>query len=210
MNSRRLFRTRFGLWVLTSTVSVYVRPSVHPCVNPELVRAIMCVPFKPGTQNLDQKCKTPCLWPLLFKWWLTLTFKVKFHSKVNVNPLLRFFRTTTRHQSKLGSLNLDRSCKIPWLGSLFWGRVTLTFNIKFNFQNQKFILSILTTRVNTLATREIYNSHGYLYCITVHTVSLSPSSALTNIPRPLHRLDCFRVSTLRTYTDKLSQCYFGV
>ena len=39
---------------------------------------------------------------------------------------------------KLGSPNLDHRCKRPWLRSLlFWGWLTLTFKVKFNF-NSKF------------------------------------------------------------------------
>ena len=46
----------FGLWVLSlpASVSVYIRASVHPCVNPELVCALTCDPFKPESPNLDQ------------------------------------------------------------------------------------------------------------------------------------------------------------
>ena len=41
----------------------------------------------------------------------------------------------TYHPFKLGSLNLDHRCKIPWLRSLlFWGWLTLTFKVKFNFK----------------------------------------------------------------------------
>ena len=55
-------------------------------------------------------------------------------------------RPSVRHQvcphdnstPKLGSPNLDHRCKRPWLRSLlFWGWLTLTFKVKFNF-NSKF------------------------------------------------------------------------
>ena len=42
------------------------------------------------------------------------------------------------------------------------------------------------------------------------TVSWSPSSAYTNIPRLFHGRDCFTISTLCTYTDIGSRGYFGV
>ena len=38
---------------------------------------------------------------------------------------------------KLGSPNLDHRCKRPWLRSLlFWGWLTLTFKVKFNFDSK--------------------------------------------------------------------------
>ena len=44
-------------------------------------------------------------------------------------------RAITHHPFKLGSLNLDHRCKRPWLRSLlFWGWLTLTFKVKFNFK----------------------------------------------------------------------------
>ena len=45
-------------------------------------------------------------------------------------------RTITHHPFTLGSPNLDHRCKRPWLRSLlfFWGWLTLTFKVKFNFK----------------------------------------------------------------------------
>ena len=51
--------------------------------------------------------------------------------------------TITHHPFKLGSPNLDQRCKVPWIRSLlFFWRLTWI------------IMPSLTTRVNTLATRE--------------------------------------------------------
>ena len=81
---------------------VCVRVSVHPCVNPEHVRAITCETLKPGLPNSDHWCKTPSLFFyssfILFyfiylfiyllgvgvgwKWgWMPLIFKAKFNFK---------------------------------------------------------------------------------------------------------------------------------
>ena len=50
-----------------------------------------------------------------------------------VNHLL--VRAITRDLFKLGSPNLDQRCKRPWLRSLlFWGQLTLTFEVKFNLK----------------------------------------------------------------------------
>ena len=50
-----------------------------------------------------------------------------------VNHLL--VRAITRDLFKLGSPNFDQRCKRPWLRSLlFWGQLTLTFKVKFNFK----------------------------------------------------------------------------
>ena len=60
-------------------------PSVHPCVNHELVRVITHHPFKLGSPNLYHRCKRPWLRSLLFwggDWpWPSrsnLTLKSKF------------------------------------------------------------------------------------------------------------------------------------
>ena len=47
----------FGLRVLSSPASVGL--CVRVCVNHELVRTITHRPFKLGSPNLDQICKTP-------------------------------------------------------------------------------------------------------------------------------------------------------
>ena len=62
--------------------------------------------------------------------FLATTFNWKIHI---VNPQL--VRAITHHPLKLGSPNLDHRCKRPWLRSLlFWGWLTLTFKVKFNFK----------------------------------------------------------------------------
>ena len=83
------FRGRF--WpsgIVVACVCLCVRPSVRPCVNHELVRAITHHPFKLGSPSLDHRCKRPWLRSLLFLGWLTLTFKVTFNFKVKIYPIL--------------------------------------------------------------------------------------------------------------------------
>ena len=53
------------------------------------------------------------------------------------------------------SPNVDQRWKIRWLRpQMFVGRSTMTFSVKLNLECQIFIMPILTTRVNTIATRE--------------------------------------------------------
>ena len=53
--------------------------------------------------------------------------------RVGVNHSL--VRAITWHSFKLESLNLNQKCKTPWFKSLlFWGWLTLTFKVKFNFK----------------------------------------------------------------------------
>ena len=56
----------------------------------------------------------------------------------------------------------------------------------------------------------IHNSHDYLDCFMVPTVSHSPSSACTYIPRLPHGSDCFTVSSFCAYTHLGSRGHFGI
>ena len=83
--------TRGQFWpsgIVVACVCLCVRPPVRVCGNHLLVRAITHHPFKLGSPNLDHRCKRPWLRSLLFWGWLTLTFKVKFNSKVKRYPIL--------------------------------------------------------------------------------------------------------------------------
>ena len=60
----------------------------------EFVRAMTPHPFKLGSPNLDQKCKTPWLRSLLFWGWLILAFNVKFNLKVKISLYLENTQTT--------------------------------------------------------------------------------------------------------------------
>ena len=61
----------FDLRVLS--LSVYVCPSIRPCINHLLVSTITPYPFKLGSPNFDQKCKTPWLRSLWF--WGAIDFQ---------------------------------------------------------------------------------------------------------------------------------------
>ena len=71
-------------------------------------------------------------------------------------------------------------------------------------------MASFTTRVNTHTLKKVHDSHDYVDCFTVLTVSQSPSSAHTYIPRLLHSPVCFTVSTLCIYTDLGSRGYLGI
>ena len=56
-------------------------------------------------------------------------------------------RAITHHPFQLGSPNLDHRCKRPWLRSLsFWGWLTLTFKVKFNFKVKSYPILSLSAR----------------------------------------------------------------
>ena len=80
--------TRGQFWP-SGIVVACVFVSVSLCVNHLLVRAITQDPCKLLSPNLDQRCKIPWLSSLLFFFGQsTLTFKVKFNSKVKMCPIL--------------------------------------------------------------------------------------------------------------------------
>ena len=62
----------FGLGVLSSPASVGLCVCMCVCINHELVRTITHRPFKLGSPNLDQRCKTPWFRSLLFLGMLDL------------------------------------------------------------------------------------------------------------------------------------------
>ena len=109
----------FGLRVLSLPLSV--RPSVTM-----FVRAITHHPFKLGSPNLDQRCKTSWLRSLLF--WGAINIDLHGQTKgqsLNL-PHFELVRTITHHPFKLRSPNLDQRCKIHWSRSLlFWVAIDL-------------------------------------------------------------------------------------
>ena len=157
--------------------------------------------FKLRSPNLDQRCKTPWLRCLLFFFFFvffffvcvcvcvggggvsTLTFKVKFNSKVQTS----LFWVCLHHNSSpiqariitFGPKVQNTFVKIP---IIFLGWLTLTFRVKLNVKD----------------------------CFMGLTVSWSPSSACTYKPRLFHSPDSFTVSTLCTYNDLGSRGDFGV
>ena len=116
----------FGLRVLSLPLSV--RPSVT-----KFVRAITHHPFKLGSPNLDQRCKTPWLRSLLFLGAINLDLQGQ-----NL-PHFELDRTITHHPFKLGSPNLDQRCKIQRLRSLlFWVAIDLDLHGQIWLKSQIF------------------------------------------------------------------------
>ena len=90
--------TQDKFWALGNVVAcVCIYPCVHMSwyVNPELVRAITYDPFKLGSPNMDQRCKT--IWPrslyIVLGGWL-------WHSKSNLTYRSKFHYGRFHHQSK--------------------------------------------------------------------------------------------------------------
>ena len=163
----------FGLPVLSSPASV----CVCQCVNHLLVRAITRDPFKLGLPNLDQRCKRPWLRSLSFLWAIDLDLQGQILLKSQDSPYFELVRTITHYPYKLGSQNLDQTCKIAWLRSLlFWVAIDLDLKSQIWLKKANFLVSPLL---------EIHNHH-----ITARE---------PGVPRLLHRPDCVMVSILFAY-----------
>ena len=98
--------------------------------------------------------------------------------------------------------------------------IELAFKVKFNIKVRIYPINVkfdLKSRIfwshhywNYITTIQPPESHEYLDCFTGLTVSWSPSSVHTYIPRLFPGFDCFKVSTRCTYTDLGSRGYFNV
>ena len=164
---------------------------------PNLTRAVTHCVLITGGFNGSDKITKHCqkqhflpeeFWPLgIVVAWVCLSLCMC------VNPKL--VHTKTDHQYKLKPLNLVKRCKTPWLRSLlFWGAI-----------DQNFIMPGLSTRVHTQPPEYTHNSHQDR--IMILTVSQSPSSAHTYLPRLLHSPDCFTVSILGVLWPTASPCF---
>ena len=117
-----------------------VCPSIRPCVNHELVRAITHHWFKLGSPNLDHRCKRPWLRSLFFGGVIDLDHQGQFQLQSKNLPHFELFRAITHHPFKLGPPNLDQRCKIPWLRSLlFLGLIELDMSNLTYFQNPVYL-----------------------------------------------------------------------
>ena len=92
-----------------------VCPSVRPCGNHLLVRAITRHPIKLGSPNLDHRCKRPWLRSLLFWGVIDLHLQGKIKLQSPKLPHFELLGMITHHLFKLGSPNLGQRCKIPGL-----------------------------------------------------------------------------------------------
>ena len=113
------------------------------CISYLLVRAITHQPFKLGSLNLDQRCKTPWLRSLLF--WGTIDFDLQGQIRVKIPNLPHYGRvpTITRHLLKLESPNLDQRCKTHWLRSLlFWRLIDIDLHVNSEIWNLIFLQNL--------------------------------------------------------------------
>ena len=88
-----VFFTRGQFWLSDIAVAcicpcVCVLLPVRPCVKPELIRAITCDPFKPGSPHLNQSCKTPWLRSLVFCAVIDLDSQCQIYIKIKMYPSL--------------------------------------------------------------------------------------------------------------------------
>ena len=103
-----------------------LRLFVRPCLNHLLVRAITRDPFKPGSPNLNHRCKRSWLRSLLFWGVIDLYLQGQIYLRSQNLAHFEFVRPITHHPFKLGSPNLDQMFKIPWIRSLsFWALIEL-------------------------------------------------------------------------------------
>ena len=89
---------------------LWVCVSVCVCINHELVRTITHRPFKLGSPNLDQRCKTPGFRTLLFSGMIDLDLQGQIELESQILPHFELVYTITHQPYKLESPNLDRKC----------------------------------------------------------------------------------------------------
>ena len=91
---------------------------VSVCVNHELVRTVTHPLFKPGSPNLDQRCKTPWFRSLSFCEMIDRDLQGQIELESQILPNFELVRTITHKPFKLESPNLDRKCILALLRSL--------------------------------------------------------------------------------------------
>ena len=100
-------------------------------VNHEFVRTITHQPFKLGSPNLDQRCKTPWLRALLFCGMIDHDLQGQIELQSQNLPHLELVHAITHHQLKLQFPNLEQKCilalfrYLPILGLI---EIDLQFN----------------------------------------------------------------------------------
>ena len=143
-----------------------LRLPVRPCVNHLLVRAITRDPFKPGSPNLNHRCKRPWLRSLLFWGWLTFTFKVKFTFEIKFTPFsacpcANSSSVQARAATKFGPDVQNALIKIPIFLGVDWA-----WNVKF-----KVLLQWNSTSVYTSCTYSTYHLELALGTFICHFIS---------------------------------------
>ena len=110
-----------------------VRPSVCVCGKHLFVSAITHQPFKPGSPNLDHRCKRPWLRSLLFWGVIDPDLQGQIQRQSQKVPHFELVGTITHHLFKLGSQNFGQRCKIPGLRFLSI-LVLIGLDLQFHFQ----------------------------------------------------------------------------
>ena len=77
------------------------------CINQELVHTITQCPFKLGSPNLDQRCKTPWFRSLMFLGMIDLDLQGKIKLESQILPHFELVHTITHQPFNLESPNLD-------------------------------------------------------------------------------------------------------
>ena len=116
---------RLRLWVCVS---------VCVCINHELVPTITYPPFKLGSPNLDQRCKTPWFRTLLFLGMIDLDLQGQIKLESQILPHFELVHTITHQPFKLESPNLDQKCILALLRSLLILDL-IGFDLHFHFQS---------------------------------------------------------------------------
>ena len=104
----------FGLQVLSLLASVCV--CVCVCGNHELVRVTTHHPFKLGSPNLEQRCKTTWLRYLLFYGTIDHDLQCQIELQCQNLPHFELIHAITHHQLKLQFPNWEH-CSDPYQ---FW------------------------------------------------------------------------------------------
>ena len=191
------------------------------CLSILSLSVITCYPFKSGSPNLDKRCRAPCLKLLSFlgvidlDLMMTLSNANILHQKFTGHRWIPSQRPVMRSFDVFFDLRLNiwlsKSSRHRWFEippCSLWSQCNV--KVKFNLKVKISLCLVSPLEQIHLPLEKIHNSHGYLDCCTVRTVSQSPSSTHTHIPRLLHGPECFAVSNICTYADLGSQGYFSV
>ena len=125
--------TRGQFWP-SGIVIACVLGSECVCINHELVRTITHRPFKLGSPNLDQRCKTPWCGSLLFLGMIDLDLQGQIYLESQILPHFELVHTITHQPFKLQSPKLDRKCIVALSRSLLILDL-IGFDLHFHFQS---------------------------------------------------------------------------
>ena len=103
--------------IVVASICLYV--SVCLCANPEFVCMITCDPFKPGSSNLDHRCKDTLdeIPVVLGEDWFWPSFQIKFNLKWN-KRLFQFLAKIKKIRS--GPSSQYCCCQFQLTASHYW------------------------------------------------------------------------------------------